>query len=279
MTIYQGKKVILATMHQKQEVIAPIFQQLTGLFVEVPFDLNTDQFGTFSGEIAREGTPKEVVLKKATYAVEKYGYDYALASEGSFGPHPLIPFTPLNTEMMVFVDRKNNLHIFEHELTDKTNYQFHTLEAKDTYDYVLEKMLFPSHGVMVRALKNNQIMAKGIHDIYTLQEALTKGFEYSDKVRIETDMRAMHNPTRMEMIAKVATKLAQRLNTHCPSCAKPGFAEKSFAGCLPCEWCGADTELYAKVVMSCLSCDYKEERPREDQKRKSEPKYCQYCNP
>lgn len=34
--------------------------------------------------------------------------DIGLASEGSFGPHPLIPFLPWNVEIVLLVDNREN---------------------------------------------------------------------------------------------------------------------------------------------------------------------------
>lgn len=53
--LYWGQKAVLATMHGKQEAIAPVMSEILGLRVTVTTGLDTDQLGTFTCEISREG--------------------------------------------------------------------------------------------------------------------------------------------------------------------------------------------------------------------------------
>lgn len=266
-------------MHKKETIIQPIFKDLIGAIIETPHDYNTDQFGTFSGEIPREGTAKETAFKKALFAMEKYNYSYGLASEGSFGPHPAMPFFPQNIETIVFIDKINNIILYEQENTNITNYCFFDFTFNENFEQVLEKMKFPSHGLIVRAKETNRIIAKGIHNFTRLNQSIEMAFLESTSVRLETDMRAMHNPTRMLAIASVAKKIANRLLSVCPHCSMPGFGEKSYTGNLPCQTCGSETKLYSNVVFSCLQCHHQEIAPRPDHRKFSDPTYCQYCNP
>jgi hypothetical protein len=45
---YRGDRAILATMHAKEKVIAPIDERFLGLRLEVSTGVDTDAFGTFS---------------------------------------------------------------------------------------------------------------------------------------------------------------------------------------------------------------------------------------
>jgi hypothetical protein len=91
---YHKRIIALATKHQKEMAIAPSFQRLLGASIIVPNGIDTDLFGTFSGEIEREGTMLEVVKKKARLAIKVSGHPLALASEGSFGTDPSCPLFP-----------------------------------------------------------------------------------------------------------------------------------------------------------------------------------------
>lgn len=53
---YQRVEAILATMHGKERVIAPLLERELGLKVRVTTGLDTAQFETFSREIERKGS-------------------------------------------------------------------------------------------------------------------------------------------------------------------------------------------------------------------------------
>ena len=48
--------------------------------------------------------------------------DLAVASEGSFGPHPTIYFVHADDEFLLFIDKKNDLEIIVRELSTVTNF-------------------------------------------------------------------------------------------------------------------------------------------------------------
>jgi hypothetical protein len=92
--LFHNKTGVLATMHQKEQVIAPILEHL-GIKIVVPQGLNTDEFGTFSRDIKRPGDQLQAARLKAERAMALTGLTLAFASEGSFGPHPSIPYLGL----------------------------------------------------------------------------------------------------------------------------------------------------------------------------------------
>ncbi|MBI2791732.1 MAG: hypothetical protein HYX61_07225 [Gammaproteobacteria bacterium] len=277
---FDNKKILLATKHNKEKVIKPILEQSLGCQVIVPNDFDTDQFGTFTGEIARILSPKEMVIKKARHAIEQYAFNYAIASEGSFGPHPLIPFAPFNQELLSFIDKENDIEIIVYEHTTETNFATYDLKPTDSYHDFLQQVKFPEHGVIIRALKCNKIIAKGIHEINELRAAMNYAFELSpEMIRIETDMRAMHNPTRMKIIERLSRNLLKRLLSNCAQCGCYGFGELSYHGKLPCELCGGSTEIYQYINEKCIQCDYSLNLPRPDNLTHADSTYCEYCNP
>ena len=90
-------------MHGKEKVIAPILEKELGVKVILPQNFDSDQFGTFTGDKARTGNQLEAARLKVQAAMKLTGADIGIASEGSFGAHPSIPFIQSNLEL-VFVN-------------------------------------------------------------------------------------------------------------------------------------------------------------------------------
>ena len=61
---YFGAQAVLTTKHEKAKAIALQLKAALGLKLET-VEVDTDVLGTFTGEIEREGTPKETAIKKA----------------------------------------------------------------------------------------------------------------------------------------------------------------------------------------------------------------------
>jgi hypothetical protein len=278
--VYKDKQVILATKHQKEDVIRPHFERELGCGIQVPTQYDTDQFGTFTGEIPRKLSAYETLIKKATDAAQQFGYRYAIASEGSFGPHPQFYFCPGDTELMAFVDIDNDLIIAELELSTETNYGHIDISVQDDYEDFLTKAKFPSHGLIVHTLDSEKTyLEKGIRGNKQLKTAIQKAFQHSTTVRLVTDMRAMMNPLRMHVIKLLAIKLVKRIQQHFPDCHTPGFGKSSTEGSLACGSCGTPTELYQRKVLSCLKCEYKVYQARDDGLEFADQQRCPYCNP
>jgi hypothetical protein len=275
---YRNQSVLLASKHEKEKVIAEVFFNKLSCTLEV-HEFDTDQFGTFTGEIARTLNPYETCVLKARRAAEHCGYDLAIASEGSFGPHPAFPFIPSDHEIMVFLDRKNKWMIAEQYTTSKTNYRMMTITPNTELDDFLEKAGFPEHALTLQTNSDKMVIAKGIRDIEALQAALALGFQHENELFIATDMRAMMNPLRMQAISVLAEKLAHRIQCCCPNCSTPGFGLKKTSGSLPCNECLSPTSLYQHEVWGCIQCEYQETHPRKDGLEAAEPQYCDYCNP
>lgn len=83
-------------------------------------------------------------------------------------------------------------------------------------------MKFPSHGIILRKAKGDK---KNIHKGITEESELKKIFHEILKkygtVYAETDMRALYNPTRMQVIKKAAKKLLVQIQSLCPQCGMP----------------------------------------------------------
>jgi hypothetical protein len=277
--MYKCINIILATKHKKQDAIRKPFEDAFKANLYIPDNYDTDQFGTFTGEIPRHDTAYDTVIKKAKEACLIYGFDYGIANEGSFGPHPAIYFAPGDIELISFIDRKKDFVVVESEITTETNYAQLEISISDDFTNYLKKVKFGSHGLIVRSMDDDAIIAKGINQLSELKTILNSAFKKYKTLRLETDMRAMMNPTRMNVINKLAIKLVRRLQCDCNQCKTPGFGQVSVIGNLLCALCGTVTELYQCKVLSCIKCDYQEMIPRHDGLERADPKYCPYCNP
>lgn len=77
---FTNRVAVLATMHQKEKVIAPLLEQELGVKVIVPQDFNTDIFGTFTREVKRLGTQIAAARLKAEKALAVTGETLAIST-------------------------------------------------------------------------------------------------------------------------------------------------------------------------------------------------------
>ena len=120
---YNNTPTVLATMHGKERVIAPLLERDLALRVELALGLNTDRFGTFSREIERTGSQLDAARAKIAAAFENAPcVTIGIASEGSFGPHPYIPFLALGRELILLIDRETGLELTGHDASPETNF-------------------------------------------------------------------------------------------------------------------------------------------------------------
>jgi hypothetical protein len=256
---------------------------MLGLAVYVPAGMDTDILGTFTGEIERVGTPLEVAIRKARMGMEATGLSFGLASEGSFGPDPRAPFIPVHHELLVFVDDQRQLQVVEQVVTSRTNYGHSTAASLEDLADFLDRAGFPSHALVVRPNTGpeTQPLYKGLRAVGALQEALRECASVSADglARVETDMRAHMNPSRLAVLRRLAFRLGHRLRTPCPSCQSPGWGVVGVIKGLPCAECGYPTELVRELVEGCPCCTFRRNRPRADGRRTASAGDCPYCNP
>lgn len=278
--LFKGRNLLIATKHQKEQVIAPILEKELGVKCFTIPHFDTDKLGTFSGEIERESDSFTTVKDKCLLAMELSNCDLAIASEGSFGPHPTLYFVPADDELLLLIDKENNLEIAVRELSTKTN--FNSLEVKTDQELLLfcKQVKFPSHGLIVRKLKDDfSHLEKGISDMEKLKNTVNFFISNYGSAFLETDMRAMHNPTRMMVIKKAAKKLAKKIKTLCPKCNTPGFGITDFKKGLPCQICNLPTRSVLSNIYTCKKCNYVTEEKYPSNKVTEEPIYCDFCNP
>lgn len=271
---FQGRRIAIASCHRKEEVLAPLLETSLGVETEVPVGLDTDQFGTFSGEIARIGSPLDAVRAKCRLANQQTGIDLVLASEGSFGPHPEFPWIAADQEWLLLIDFANQREYKVYHLDVETNFHSAEVRTEEELDDFCRKVFFPSHGLILRSGKE---IYKGIQDRGFL-EAVFKKLRSGNQVgQAETDMRAMMNPTRMKAIGKAGEKLVQLLLQTCPQCQAPGYQIAKWDGNLPCQWCLTPSRIPSHSIWNCESCGHTEKRKQPDSF--ADPAVCDVCNP
>lgn len=269
---WRGRIAVLATMHGKARAIARPFHTRLGLGLSVPTGLDTDAFGSFTGEIPRAGTMVEAAIAKARAGMAATGLTLGLASEGSFGPHPWLPFAAGGVETLVFIDDAVGLVVSETRIARRTNYSRLTLGDGDL-DAWLGRVGFPAHGLVARD-GDGTVLAKGITEQAALDRLIAAG-----ATSLETDMRAHVNPTRQAAIRSVAVALARRLATPCPACGSGGWGVTQSLPGLPCGTCGTPTDLAAALLCTCPACDHQDRQPRPDGRTEADPRQCRLCNP
>jgi len=280
---YQGRTAVLATQHGKERMVARPLRAAVGLSVTVPAEINTDLLGTFTGDVKRSGPPREVVIQKARLGMSMSGLPLGLASEGSFGPHPLLPFAASDYELLAFVDDEIGFTVVEGILTEVTNFGQCSVRPKADLNDFLQRAQFPSHALIARPNEGLKpgLLFKGIAEYAALVDAVQRCAAASADglAHVETDMRADVNPTRQKAIRKVAFRLARRLACPCPVCRTPGWGRTGVERGLPCGSCGTPTEWIKHEIFGCARCDHQILKVREDGLQFVEPNLCPVCNP
>jgi hypothetical protein len=278
--MFENRTIVIATMHKKESVIAPLLEDSFNLKCVVPSEFDSDSLGTFSGEIERKDDPISTLRQKCLLAIKTSKLDLVIASEGSFGAHPSLFFAQANDELVMLLDTKNDLEIVARELSTETNFAAQTIKNEAELIEFAEKVHFPSHGIILR---------KSEKDFTKIYKGITKWEDlkfYFEEIRkengtayAETDMRALFNPTRMKNIEAATRSLVEKLKSKCPSCQTPGFDVTNFISGLPCEWCSQPTQTLLKKIVSCKKCEFKKEVLFPTGKKVESPEFCNHCNP
>lgn len=274
---YRGRAAWLASMHGKEAALAPVFARELGLTLRPAPGFDTDRFGTFTGEVERTASARDTALAKARAVLDAYGGGLAVASEGSFGPHPALPFVALAVEWVAFVDRARGLELALELRSAATNFAHRDVLPDEDITRFCDAAGFPSHALIVRPAPDGPAV-KGFVEPGSLQAAIAACAAASPEglARLETDMRAHLNPTRMGEIAKAGERLARRLACLCPSCGAPGWGITAIEPGLACRDCGTATLLPRAHILSCAVCPA---QAVEEAGMPAGPEACPSCNP
>ncbi|MBL9038690.1 MAG: hypothetical protein JNG84_09270 [Archangium sp.] len=264
-----GEVVAFVTKHAKERLVGDLVAR-AGMTLMHIGELDTDALGTFSRSRPRVGSALDAARTKCRWALTYAPRArFALASEGSFGPHPAVPWVARGSELVLLVDRQASLELRGEDITTETNFastQAHTVE--DARAFALNHG-FPSHGLLV-----------GRHPGVTRLDALERLVRSEllhGPVHLETDMRASLNPTRQLSIRRAAERCFEALARHCPRCGWPGFVVSSVERGLRCEACATPTNAVAVEIFSCGVCGHRHHRPVDAPKAPAA--LCDACNP
>lgn len=265
--------LLLSSKHQKEGLLQPIFEPF-GLHLLVNEGFDTDAYGTFCGAIPRTEGPKITVKEKCLAGMSFAGKRQGLASEGSFGPHPSIPFLTINEEWLVYIDLDRKLEIFGRSTTLEVCHArlgYHDAAELPTF---LTNCTFGSQGLVFKDTEKANVLVKGIQDQTQLEQLM----QQFPKWEIETDLRAHMNPQRQKNIIAAAKDLTERMHRYCPQCDQPDFSVQKVSGNLLCEVCLQKSNAYQYLEYSCLHCQHQLIEQRKD-KNFEDPQYCNHCNP
>lgn len=277
---YFKKRIVLTTKHEKLKQIKPAFDQYLGCEI-FEANLDTDQLGTFAGEIERTAPPRETAISKARLGMNAMGLKIGIASEGSINPDPVVPFLNSNIEHLVLVDDENDIVISQVHRSFEITVATVTISPGQDLTEFLQRAGFPSHGLIVRPnteKKSNCI--KGITDQETLMEAISISSRISGDglVVIESDLRAHFSPSRQKNIAEAARLLAIRTSQLCPQCQMPGWGRIGYEKGLKCSTCKLENpDAIRQGKLGCVKCDHTQ--LGQVIATELDPANCQFCNP
>lgn len=277
---YRGACIALLTQHGKEQVLAPLFVSELGARLEVARGFDTDTLGTFTREVAREGTQIEAARRKAEIAIDRTGAKVGLGSEGAFVPGPF-GLGSWNIEVLVLVDRVRGIEVIGR--AGAAGRHLHgTVASRGQLHEFAARAGFPEHGLVLRPNdERDPRFVKGIRTPEALDAAFDEVRRAADggAVFVESELRAHLNPTRMATIAAAGRDLVARLGSACPACGLPGFGAVGQVPGLPCRDCGAPTRHPLAEEFGCVRCEHREERAPADGPADADPAVCDYCNP
>lgn len=278
---YLGQIAVLATKHEKLPLVGPPLADAVGLHVEA-VAVDTDALGTFTGDIPRQAPPLETAIAKARLGMRSTARALGLASEGSIGPDPTMPFVVLDREIVVLVDDGTGIVVWETHASWDVVAVSTTVGTGDDLGAFLSRARFPDHQLIVRPGDGAlHPIHKGISSIEALTAAVDECAAGSadNLALVETDLRAHACPSRRAVIAVAAKRLARRIATRCPSCGSPGWGRVDVVLGVACAWCGTQVARPRAEIDGCPACDHKATRPVISPDARADPAQCPLCNP
>jgi hypothetical protein len=178
------------------------------------------------------------------------------------------------------MDTLNDIEIVVRVLSTETNFNACEIQSIDELKIFAEKAKFPSHALIMKKSRYDfSDIRKGISTWEAMSEQFNEMRIRHGSVFVETDMRAMCNPTRMSVIEKATQRLADKIKLVCPICNTPGLGITAVKEGLPCELCGKPTHSIISHIYECQKCEYSNEVRYPNQKETENPMYCNFCNP
>jgi hypothetical protein len=267
-----------ATRHGKERVIGETARKELGWKVLAVPGLDTDIWGTFSGETERPAGQEETARLKLQAAAAKGEGDLWISSEGAFFPDPLFPFSTRNTELLLFQDRKIGIELVASytetgfPLWEKTVYSEADLRPG------LHRRDYHAEGLILKAgAHGNWQVRKDFYDAEAVLKAFKELKATGLEIRLQPDLRAHRNQRRRENIERAFKNLIHRLKTPCPACGIPGFTAEEGVPGLPCGNCTLPTRMPLLFQTTCGECGYT--CSRQPESMWADPGFCDGCNP
>lgn len=273
---FKNKTCLIVSKHQKEVVIAPILNAKLGIICISNATIDTDALGTFTGEIERVKSPYDTVKDKCLLGQDLPGVDFIVANEGSFGAHPFIPFITADEEFICLYDVYEKEFVVEKMLFYETNFSTVKITNVAELDDVLMKLNFPSHGVILRT---ENLIIKDLFDLDEIRKCVVEMLFLQGYCNIDTDMRAMHNPTRMKCIEQLTMKFTNTLTSTCNQCGWYGFTIVEHKEGLACSLCSRPTKSTLYHLYKCKKCNFEKKKLFPHNKEVEDPTYCDWCNP
>lgn len=270
--------VIVATKHQKETYLGGVFADRWGLSLAAA-GVDTDLLGTFSGEVPRPGDVPTTLRKKVDLALAKFpDAQVVVASEGSFGPDPVLGWIPLHEEVLLWAWPRAGKELFVTHRSHDTNFSSCAESDWAAVRRWAERIGFPAAHVIVRRA-DGAVFAKGVNDGAELERLWRETSAVHGTPSLETDMRADRNPRRQAALRELAFKTIEAFEALCPSCGFPGFVPRPASPGAPCRACGAPTRLPRELRAECPECHAAQSLESPHQIQGVDPGLCDRCNP
>lgn len=279
---FDGKKIGIVSMHDKYGLLKADLQKSLKLIPFAVTSVNTDEFGTFSGEIERKQDALSTLRLKCDAGKNRFPeVDLFLASEGSFGPHPELFFSSANEELILLKDYRNDKEYIGRTVTTNTNYSRLRSNNKDEIEAFIKNIGFPHHGILLKIESSGatDLWHKNLTNWDELHSILHQYPTNSCFIEVRTDMRAHRNPTRQEAIKSCLKNLITQIESNCPACHSVYFTLDQIIPGLPCKACSFPTKSTLKYVYKCQFCKYEQEQLFPKNKKHEDPQFCDFCNP
>ncbi len=161
-------------MDKKGAIFAPLFHKYFSATIVESKKVDTDQLGTFSGEVKRNRDLRSVLRKKAMLGLEETELSFGIASEGSFGPHPSVPFIECNRETLIFIGLERDSEVFSHVISTENKAEYIEAENIDQIKTFLKRIHFGYQGVIVKPSHDYVESSDFIQDLRKLDETHVK---------------------------------------------------------------------------------------------------------
>ncbi|MCY7401238.1 MAG: hypothetical protein LH477_09805 [Nocardioides sp.] len=289
---YRDAGVGVVTQHHKTATLAQALGGPGGMRLRT-VEIDTDVLGTFTGDIKRVAGPVDTAIAKARLGIEATGHHRALASEGSFGPHPVVGIVTHHREVVVLLDAHTGLTVVGHAegLAPWTRSKIVSTADNPTHGrsddlaQLVRDLDPPRHRLIARpedaaGRHLDRGITKGISNGHDLRAAVARAATWSTtgRVRVETDLRAHMSQLRHPLILQAATDLAKRLAHRCTRCGSPGFGRVETLRGAPCRWCRSPTDSILAHIDGCPACEHRVRRSA-DGSDAADPGTCAACNP